>query len=257
MLLAVDIGNSSIDLGVFDGSGALLMKSKMSAVRTKCTDEYAVILSGILTLHGIGTDRITEGIISSVVPPLTATVSSAINKLFGFVPIEVGPGIKTGLNIRIDSQAQLGADLVANSVAAISRFPLPLIIVDIGTATTFTAINCEGVLEGVIISPGIRMSLDALAADASELPDVSISLPKRFIAKNTNDSMNVGVIYGHAFMIDGFIDRLGGELKGEPLSVVVTGGLADTVLPFCSHKMEYVPELTLSGLRLLYLKNKK
>ena len=166
MLLAVDIGNSSIDLGVFDGSGALLMKSKMSAVRTKCTDEYAVILSGILTLHGIGTDRITEGIISSVVPPLTATVSSAINKLFGFVPIEVGPGIKTGLNIRIDSQAQLGADLVANSVAAISRFPLPLIIVDIGTATTFTAINCEGVLEGVIISPGIRMSLDALAADS-------------------------------------------------------------------------------------------
>ena len=128
---------------------------------------------------------------------------------------------------------------------------------DIGTATTFTAINREGVLEGVIICPGIRMSLDALACAASELPDVSISLPKRFIAKNTNDSMNVGVIYGHAFMIDGFIDRLDRELKGDSLSVVVTGGLADTVLPFCSHKMEYVPELTLSGLRLLYLKNKK
>ncbi len=251
MLLAVDIGNSSIDLGVFDESGSLLTKSKMSAVRTKCTDEYAVILSGILTLHGIGTDRITEGIISSVVPPLTAAVSSAIEKLFGFVPIEVGPGIKTGLNIRIDSQAQLGADLVANSVAAIAQYPLPLVVVDIGTATTFTAINREGVLEGVIICPGIRMSLD------SELPDVSISLPKRFIAKNTNDSMNVGVIYGHAFMIDGFIDRLDRELKGDSLSVVVTGGLADTVLPFCSHKMEYVPELTLSGLRLLYLKNKK
>ncbi len=141
MLLAVDIGNSSIDLGVFDESGSLLTKSKMSAVRTKCTDEYAVILSGILTLHGIGTDRITEGIISSVVPPLTAAVSSAIEKLFGFVPIEVGPGIKTGLNIRIDSQAQLGADLVANSVAAIAQYPLPLVVVDIGTATTFTGQN--------------------------------------------------------------------------------------------------------------------
>lgn len=257
MLFAVDIGNSSIDFGVFDEGGDLLVKSKMSAVGTKCTDEYAVIISGILRLHGIGAEKITKGILSSVVPPLTRTVSSAIKRLFGFVPIEVGPGIKTGLNIRIDSQAQLGADLVANSVAAISRFSPPLVIIDIGTATTFTAINREGVLEGVIIAPGVRMSLDALSSDASELPDVSISLPKRLIAKNTNDSMNVGVIYGHAFMIDGFIDKLGRELGEGTSAVVATGGLADTVLPFCSHRMEYVPDLTLSGLRLLYLKNQK
>ena len=257
MLLAVDIGNSSIDLGVFDDHGTLTVKSKMSAVKSKCTDEYAVMLHGILSLHGIRANEITEGIISSVVPPLTRAVSSAVHELFGFVPIEVGPGIKTGLNIKIDSQAQLGADIVANAVAASARYPAPCVIVDVGTATTFTVIDQNGVLAGVIIAPGIRVSLDALSHHAAELPDVSIGLPKRFIAKNTNDSMNVGVIYGHAFMIDGFIARLGRELGAQTPSVVVTGGLAETVLPYCVSDMTYLPDLTLTGLRLIYQKNKK
>ena len=137
MLFAADIGNSSIDLGVFDDTGALTMKSKISAVKTRCADEYAVLIRNILHLHHCSLAEISEAVIASVVPPLTAALTAAIHRLFGIFPLEVGPGIKTGLNIRIDHPAQLGADIAANSAAAIAVFSPPLIIVDIGTATTF------------------------------------------------------------------------------------------------------------------------
>lgn len=257
MLIAVDIGNSSIDLGVFDDSGILIMKSKISAVKTKSADEYAVIINGILNLNQINAEKITGGIISSVVPPLTVTIASAVNKLFGIKPSEVGPGIKTGLKIKIDSQSQLGADIVSNSVAAISKFSSPVIVIDIGTATTFTVINKDETLEGVIIIPGIRLSLDALSTYTSELPDVSITKPKRIIAKNSQESMNAGVLFGHAFMIDGFIEKIKNELKTKEINIAATGGLADIVLPYCNSRIEYIPNLTLYGLRILYLKNNK
>ncbi len=257
MLLAVDIGNSSIDFGVFGEDGVLQMKSKASVVKTRSADEYAVILNGILQLHQIPLQEITGCIIASVVPPLTAIVSSAVKELLGLLAIEVGPGIKTGLKIRIDSQTELGADLVANAVAAVASCSTPIVIVDLGTATTFTVLDGNGVLEGVIIAPGLRMSLDALSAGASELPDVSLASPKRLIAKNSQESMNVGVLYGHAFLIDGFLEEIRRTLRVEQLHVVVTGGLADTVLPFCRWKMERRPDLTLCGLWLLYQKNRK
>lgn len=257
MLLTVDIGNSSIDFGAFDSNGTLRMKSKVSAVKNRSADEYAVLLKGVLQLHAVLPEEITAGIIASVVPPLTVKVSGAIHKLFGIDALEIGPGIKTGLKIQIDSQSQLGADIVANAVAAMAEFPRPCVIVDIGTATTLTVIDQNDILQGVIIAPGMRMSLDALSSGASELPDVSIIPPKRVIGKNSIESMNIGAFYGHAFQIDGFLELLKQTLKTDTLSIVVTGGLADTLLPYCKTNMERRPNLTLEGLRLLYQKNEK
>ena len=255
MLLTVDIGNSSVDFGVFDEENRLRMTSKISADRSKYADEYAIALEGILSLHRIEKEQITDCMIASVVPSLTVQVSVAIQKLFAIRPLEVGPGIKTGLNIRIDSQTELGADIVANAAAAMSLAKPPMIIIDVGTATTFTAISSGGALEGVIIAPGVRVSLDALASQTAELPDVSISMPKHVIGKNSRDSMNSGVIQGQALMIDGFSEKIRAELKAEKIRIFATGGLAETVLPLCSQKIEDVPDLTLEGLRILYRKN--
>lgn len=255
MLLAVDIGNSSIDFGVFNEQDRLLMTSKISADKAKCADEYAIVLQGILSLHRVAKEEITGCMIASVVPSLTVQVSIAVQKLFGIRPLEVGPGIKTGLNIRIDSQAELGADIVANAAGALSLAKPPMILIDVGTATTFTAISAGGALEGVIIAPGVRVSLDALASQTAELPDVSISMPKRVIGKNSRDSMNSGVIQGQALMIDGFSRKIREELKAERIRIFATGGLAEIVLPLCSPEIEYIPDLTLEGLRILYHKN--
>ena len=257
MLFASDIGNSSISFGVFDDAGVLLLKSKVDAVKTRSADEYAVLFRGILNLYRFDCSGITDGIVCSVVPPLTRTVCSAIQLLFGVPPLEVGPGVKTGLNIKIDLQAQLGADLVANAVAALSQVSAPLAIVDFGTATTFTVINREGILEGVIICPGIRVSLDALARSGAELPDISVAPPRRFIAKNTRDSMRAGVLFGHAAMTDGLIAKIRGTLGADRLRLIATGGYAEAVLPYCAEHAEHLPDLTLTGLYLLFRKNRK
>lgn len=256
MLLAIDIGNSSIDVGIFDGD-VLLLKSKFATVQKKCVDEYALTLNGILSLNGISIDDIGHAVISSVVPPLTKTISYAVTKLTGIVPLEVGPGVKTGLRIRIDIQNQLGADIVANAVAALSYYSSPIVIADIGSATTFTVINREGVLDGVIIAPGVRMSLDALASYTSALPDISIEAPKRIIAKNTSESMNVGVLYGHAFMIDGFIKKICEELHEKEVCAILTGGLSEVILPYCTTEFICDGELILRGLHKIYQKNRK
>lgn len=256
MLLAIDIGNSSIDVGIFDGE-ALLLKTKFATVQKKCVDEYALTLNGILALNGIRTDNIGHAVISSVVPPLTKTISAAVGKLTGIQPLEIGPGVKTGLRIRIDIQNQLGSDIVANAVAALSSHNGPIVIADVGSATTFTIITRDGVLDGVIIAPGIRMSLDALASYTSALPDISIETPKRIIAKNTNESMNVGVLYGHTFMIDGFIRKICEELHEERVCAILTGGLSEVILPYCKTEFIHDEELILRGLCKIYQKNRK
>lgn len=256
MLLAADIGNSSIGFGLFDENGTLRKKSKVSAIRSRTADEYAVLVSGLLQLHGISPREVTGCILSSVVTPLTRNLRTALQMLFGVRVLEVGPGIRTGLNIRIESQAELGADLVANAVAALAQFAPPLVIVDIGTATTFTVLDANGTLEGAVIAPGLRMSMDALSAGASELPDASLVLPKRLIGKNSRESMNIGVLYGQALLIDGFLDWFRRTLQTETLRAVVTGGLAETVLPLCKEELTHCPDLTLEGLYYLWKKNK-
>lgn len=255
MLLAVDIGNSSIGFGLFGADGTLREKWKISALPARTADEYAVLVSGIFQLHGVSRQEVTGCILSSVVSTLTRDLRSALQLLFGVRVLEVGPGIKTGLNIRIESQAELGADLVANAAASLAQFAPPIVIVDIGTATTFTVLNKDGVLEGAVIAPGLRMSMDALSAGASELPDASLVPPKRLIGKNSRESMNIGVLYGQAFLIDGFLDRFRGALQAESLCAVATGGLAETVLPFCKQNLIHCPDLTLQGLYHLWKKN--
>ncbi len=256
MLLALDIGNSSIDIGVFSKDGSLKLRSKISADRAKSADEYAVLLKGIFELNSLSLESIDGSIVASVVPPLTLAVASAIDRLFGIKSLEVGPGIKTGLNIKIDSQTELGADIVANAVSALSKGESSLLIIDFGTATTLTVIDKNSALAGVIIAPGVRVSLDALSMQASELPDVSIAMPKRLIGKNSRESMNSGVLNGHALMIDGFCAKIQKELQTGDLRVIATGGLADIILPLCETPIQYEPDLTLEGLKILYHKNK-
>ncbi len=257
MLFAADIGNTNIDLGVFDGNGTLLMKSKIASVVSRTADEYAAIIKGVLSVGGFSPDCLRGSILSSVVPSLTAAVKGAVKKLTGLSSLEVGPGLRTGLNIRIDVQTQLGADIAANAVAASSLLPCPLIVVDVGTATTFTVLSGESVLEGVVIAPGLWISLDALASAAAELPDVSLDLPKHPIGKNTRDSIASGALYGHAFMIDGFVNRIRRQAGMEQAGVILTGGLAETVLPLCSFEARHEPDLVLKGLWLIYRKNRK
>ena len=257
MLFAVDIGNSSVSFGVFDAEGTLVMRSKVDAAQSKSADEYAVLFKEILSLYGVDIKIVREAILSSVVPSLTHAIKQAVKKLFGVAPIEVGAGIKTGLNIKIDTQTQLGADLVANAVAALSYENAPLVIVDFGTATTFTVVDQNAILCGVIIAPGVRVSLHALAEYTAVLPDISVEPPKRLIGKNTQESVRSGVLYGHAAMVDGLVQKIKAELKTERLCVIATGGLAEAVLPYCKTEARLCPDLTLTGLYRIRQKNRK
>ena len=257
MLLAVDIGNSSVTLGLFSEDGALRFRCAAETVRGKSADEYAVLFRSLFLLRDADPKCVTESILSSVVPPVTHAVSRAIEILTGILPLRVGPGIKTGLRIRIDTQTQLGSDLVADAVAASAAFPAPMVIVNLGTATTFTVIDRDGILDGVIIAPGVRVSMNALAEYGAELPDISVAPPKRMIGKNTGESMQAGVLFGHAAMLDGMVKRIEKELGEPSLTVAVTGGLAETVLPYCETKCVHCPDLTLRGLYLIAGKNKR
>ncbi len=257
MLFAADIGNSCIDIGLFDEAGNLKMKSKISSVGSRTVDEYTVVISGLLAANGFLPDDITDGIVSSVVPGLTAVIKSAVKKLSDISFIEVGPGTKNGLKIRIDVQTQLGADIVANAVAATAEYHTPVIIIDVGTVTTITAVDADGVLEGVIISPGLKVSLDAMADAASGLNDVSLLKPKRFIGKNTAESVCSGVMYGHVFMIEGFVSEIRRMQGYADARAVMTGGLAETVRPLCPSRIDYDPDLVLKGLFLIHRKNQK
>ncbi len=257
MLLALDVGNSSITFGVFE-ENRLLFSSKLSTVRSKCRDEYAVMLSGILNMHGVRPAQLDGAILSSVVPPLTGVIAGAAGQIAGVSPLIVGPGIRTGLNLRIDNPAQLGADIVASAAAALSMYEPPILIADFGCATTLTVINARSELCGVIIAAGIRSALDSLSASAAELPYIALEAPKHIIGKNTADSMKSGAVYGNVCMFEGFIRRIGQELDASgTLRVLATGGLAHCIVPYCDESLgiRLNPTLTLEGLNLLYRKN--
>jgi len=262
LVLVLDTGNSSVAFGVYDTDGRLVFNSKLSAVKTKLCDEYAVMLSSILAMNRIEAAMIDGVIISSVVPPLTGVIDEAVKKITGITPMHVGPGLRTGLNIKIDHHTQLGADIVANTAAAMELTEVPFIVIDMGSATTITAVNRKSELCGVIIIPGLRGALDSLSESAAELPYIALEAPTRFLAKNTADSMKCGSIYGAAFAIDGFIERIRntefGLEEGEKLTVIATGGLASCVIPHCrsEYGIRLVPTLTLDGLYRLYLKNR-
>lgn len=257
MVFTANLSNSSITFAVFDTDGGLVFRSSISSDRSRCEDEYIVLLRNIFGLYGVDTGSVEGAILSSVVPPLTNVFSNAATRLLNCKPMFVGPGIKTGLDIKIDHHSQLGSDLVANTVAASAMYTKPFIIIDMGTATTFTAVNAKSELCGVIILPGVRTSLDALSASAAELPYISLDSAKALLGTNTVDAMNSGIVYGTACMLDGLIDRLAREFGDTNMSVIVTGELASHIIPYCRHEMTHAPNLILEGLYLLYKRNQK
>ncbi|NLK40001.1 MAG: type III pantothenate kinase [Clostridiales bacterium] len=260
MILTVDIGNTSITIGVFsesanpvDSNCRPLHRFKLSSTSNKSYDEYAAAILSILTLNGIDQNKINGAIIGSVVPYLSDIIKSALSQLIRCRILIVGSGIKSGLNIRIDNPAQLGADLVANSVAAIARHRLPALIFDYGTATTISIIDEGGIFSGTVIMPGLRMSIDALANYTALLSFVSLDTPPTLIGKNSQNSILSGVINGAAIQMDGFIQKFLNEY-GMPQDTVIiaTGGLAKYVIPLCSYPVVSEPDLTLLGLLQLY-----
>ena len=254
MVLAIDIGNTNIVFGCFEGDD-ILFRERASTNLLATDPEYASVIRTAFELHSISPDKITGAVISSVVPSLTATVAKAVEKYTSVKVLVVGPGVKTGLKITIDNPAQLGSDLVVAAVASISKYPLPQIIIDLGTATTFSVVDKKQNFLGGIIMTGMAVSLDALANRTSQLPKIAFETPKRVIGTNTVDSMKSGIMYGTAGAIDGMIDRIEKEL-GEKCTVVATGGLSGSVAKLCEHNVTLDEDLLLTGLKLIYNKNK-
>lgn len=254
MLLAIDIGNTNLTLGVYDES-VLLFTARLSTDTRLTSDQYAVDIKDILALHNTDYRDIEDCIIASVVPTVATSVANAISLLCHIVPLKLGPGLKTGLNIKIDNPAQLGADLVAGAVGAISEYTLPCIVIDMGTATTVSVINGEGQFIGGSIAAGVMLTLKALTENTSQLPSINLSAPPSVIGRNTVDCMRSGLILGTASMIDGLIERIAEELDEIP-TVVATGGLSKEIITHCKSEIIYNENLLLEGLREIYEKNK-
>lgn len=255
MVLAIDIGNTNIVVGAIKGEEILFIE-RISTNRLKTELEFAIDLRLIMDIHQLHIKDIDGAIISSVVPQVTGPMKLAVEKICKFQPLIVGPGIKTGLHIMLDNPAEIGSDRVADAVAAISEYPVPIVIVDMGTANTISVIDEEKRLVGGLIMPGVRVSLDALTSRASQLSGISIENPKRLIGKNTIECMKSGIIYGNASMIDGLIDRIEEELGVEP-TIIATGGLSKLIIPHCKHEIVRDENLLLKGLGIIYRKNKK
>lgn len=253
MILAIDIGNTNIVIGCFKDE-KIIFTERLSTNQTATVLEYAISLKNVLEMYEIAQSSVKGAIISSVVPNITRTVSLAVEKIAHTKPLIVGPGIKTGLSIKIDNPAQLGSDLVVGAVAGIAEYKAPMVIMDLGTATTVFVVNKDKEYLGGMIMPGINVSLNSLVGGTSQLPKISLEPPKRIIGTNTIDAMKSGILYSTAGGLDGIIERIEDEL-GEPVTAVATGGLAKVIVPICKHDIILDDELLLKGLRIIYNKN--
>lgn len=255
MLLTMDVENTCITLGCFDGD-KLCFSAGLSAVRSKTAEEYAIAIRDVLELYRVDLRKVKHAIMSSVVPGLTAVMKAALSLLLGTEPMVVGPGVKTGLNIRMDHPASVGTDLVSLMVAAIGEYPSPLVVANLGTATTLLASDEKGSYVGAIIAPGPITSMDALAETCDQLPVVALEAPRDVLGKNTVDSMKSGAVYGMAAMLDGLVERAEAQL-GQRCTVVVTGAYAAEIAPHCRREMILDPCLGMKGLRRIFEKNYK
>ena len=255
MILTIDIGNTNIVVGGIDKDKTHFIE-RLSTVRTKTELEYAIDIKLLLDIHKIRPDQIEGGIISSVVPQITNIVQIATEKILKIKVIVLAAGVKTGLNIKIDNPAQLGADLVANAVAGVKYYPVPQIIIDRGTATTLSVVDDKKQYIGGMILPGPRISLDALTSRASQLSGISLEAPKHIIGKNTIECMKSGIVYSNAAAMDGMIERIEEEI-GSKATVIATGGLAKSIVQHCKREIILDEELTLKGLYIIYEKNKQ
>lgn len=255
MILAVDVGNTNIVFGGFVGE-ELKFISRLSTQVSRMEDQYAITLKDTLQLYGFSHNEVTGCIISSVVPPITAQLERGIQKLCNVKPIVVSPGIKTGLNIKIDDPSILGSDLACAAVAAKSKYKMPCIFVDIGTCLKIFALDKTGALLGGAIAPGIRLSFEALSSKTASLPLIGAEPVEKIIGTNSPDSMRAGVITGTACIIDGMIERYE-EILGEEASLVATGGYSALIAPICRRNIALDPHLVLEGLHIIYKKNQK
>ncbi|MBE6917534.1 MAG: type III pantothenate kinase [Ruminococcaceae bacterium] len=255
MILAVDIGNSNVVVGGVAGK-SIEFEARLRTDSTKTSDEYCIDLKNILDIYHVDRVQIEGAIIGSVVPQVLNTFQTAIMKLTGKKALVVGPGLKTGLNIAIENPAQTGADLVVGCVAALREHKPPMIVIDMGTATTMVVLDKNGSLVGGTISPGVKISMDALTGGTALLPGLQLDRPKKAIGRNTIDCMRSGIMMGAACMIDGLIERMEEEL-GCKTTVVATGGIARFVLPMCRREIIYDKDLLIKGLSHLYYENKR
>ena len=241
MILAVDVGNSNTTVGLFDQTGKLSFRSTLETSQSKTRDQCAIDLFGVFRLYGAEIREVTGAILSA--------------RIIGKVPLIVGPGIKTGLNIKAEIHDQLGSDIVASSVAAMAGYQSPIVMIDMGTATSLSLIQ-GSVYEGCIIMPGLTLALRAMSERAAALPPISIESPVQvdLLGRTTEEAMRSGVLYGHASMVDGMLDRIEARI-GQPVTVVATGGNAPRILCYCRHEIQYDADLVMKGLYLLYQKN--
>ena len=253
MLLVIDVGNSNIVLGIYDGD-SLLKNWRISTDKSKTTDEYGILLHDLFRISAVPFASVAGIIISSVVPTLTGVLEKLSLQYFGFKPHVVGPGIKTGMPIHYDNPREVGADRIVNAVAGFEKYRSALIIVDFGTATTFDFVNKKGEYCGGAIAPGLMISMEALFQKASKLPRVEIVKPPLLVAKNTVNSMQAGIYYGYVGLVDEIVSRMKAECR-DKVKVIATGGLAGLIAPE-SRTIEKIEEyLTLDGLRILYDRN--
>lgn len=254
MVLTIDIGNTNIVIGGFLND-ELKFVSRLATDIKYTEDEYASKIRNILSFHDVTEHSVTGAIISSVVPPLNAIFTKAIKMVYDISPIVVGPGVKTGINIRCDDPSSVGADLICACVAAHSIYGSPSLVIDMGTATKIMLMNTDGAFVGASIIPGVLMGLKTLSSGTAQLPLVSLEAPKSVLGKNTADCIKSGVVFGNACLLDGMIDRYNEEF-GEPLPVYATGGMASTIVEHCKHKIISDDDLVLKGLYILYKNNK-
>ncbi len=255
MILTVDIGNSNIVLGGVEGE-EIVFEARLRTETTKTSDQYCVDLKILLDVYGLSAASIEGAIISSVVPQVLNSFQTAVKKLTGKTSLVVGPGLKTGLNILLDNPSQTGADLVVGSVAALREHKAPLIVIDMGTATTMVVLNEQGALIGGCIMPGVRISMDALTERTALLPGLQLDQPQKAIGRNTIDCMRSGIMMGSACMLDGMIERMEAEL-GCKTTVIATGGIAKFIVPLCKREIIYDKDLLVKGLAALYRENKR
>jgi type III pantothenate kinase len=253
MLLAIDIGNTTIALGVYDGK-KLVREWRIRSERDKTTDEYGILLLDLLRLAGLEPDAIGAVIISSVVPPLTPVFQALSQRLFDRKTLVVGPGLKTGMPILYENPAEVGADRVVASVAAFEKYGGPCIIVDFGTATTFDSVTARGEYLGGAIAPGIQISAEALYLRTAKLPRIEVTKPRRAIGKTTVASMQSGIYFGYVGLVNQIIHEITKELGGEPV-VVVTGGFGAELGPEIRGAHHLEPHLVLEGLRIIFERN--